>query len=52
MKNHAVGICQKIIDELVLPNELKTYKPTQSLSEEKYFTRNPENSFSVNLSMA
>ena len=27
MKNHAVRICKNIIDELILPNEMKKYKP-------------------------
>jgi hypothetical protein len=51
MKNHAVNLSKRIIDELVLPNELKTLKPARSYSEEKYFTRNAEISFTMNQSM-
>jgi hypothetical protein len=36
MKQHAVRVCKTIIDELVLPVEMKKYRPTQSPME--YFS--------------
>lgn len=45
MKDHAVLVCSEIIDELVLPNDFKKYKPTSSIGEDRYFTKGTENSF-------
>ncbi|CAD8210827.1 unnamed protein product [Paramecium pentaurelia] len=36
MRDHAMDICQIIIDELCLPNQMKTIKPTDCLNEDKY----------------
>ncbi|CAK61281.1 unnamed protein product (macronuclear) [Paramecium tetraurelia] len=36
MRDHAMDVCQTIIDELCLPNQMKTIKPTDCLNEDKY----------------
>ncbi|CAD8109841.1 unnamed protein product [Paramecium primaurelia] len=36
MRDHSMDVCQTIIDELCLPNQMKTIKPTDCLNEDKY----------------